>query len=188
MKRLAASVLVGWLAVGAGAAMASSGSLNEFPSKVLPVLVQVDSHGRLTEVSPSIALAPRFDRLLRQTLDEMITKPANDHGRPVASQFVINLALKTSPRADGAYDAQFAYVSTSPVPSGSWYWAHIDGHRLALVNRNARPQQRRHFERGWDYNRMPQQGPAERLPGSPNTPIENTSHGSARPVAGHPGI
>ena len=187
MKRLCAFLSSGLLMAGSGVAMASSGSLNEFPSRVLPVLVQVDSHGKVTDVSPSIALAPQFDRLLRQTLDEMINKPADDHGRPVASQFVINLALRTSPRADGAYDAQFAYVSTLPVPSGSWYWAHIDGHRLALVNRNARPEQRRPLDRIRDWNRTPQQYPSERLPAAANPPVQQASHGSARPAAGHPG-
>jgi hypothetical protein len=54
-------------------------------------------------------------------------------GHPVSSQFVINLAMQATPRTDGKYDARFVYVSTSPVPSGSWYWVHQDGVRLALA-------------------------------------------------------
>jgi len=148
MKRLCTLALVGSLIGGAGSAMAmSSQSINQFPTRVLPVLVQVDSQGKVTGVSPSDELPPRYARLLRQTLDEMITKPANDHGRPVASQFVMNLALQTSPREDGQYDARFVYVSVSPVPAGSWYWEHIDGHRLALRRQGDNPVRFRRFER-----------------------------------------
>lgn len=141
MKSFCAFLLLGSLAATQGAA-ATSMSLNQFPPKVLPVLVQVDSHGKVTQVSPSIELAPRYDRLLRQSLDQMITRPANDHGRPIASQFVINLGLQATARPDGKYDARFVYVSTSPVPPGSWYWVHVDGHRLALRSRGADTRQR----------------------------------------------
>lgn len=141
MKPFCAFLLLGTLVAGQSA-LATSMSLNQFTPKVLPVLVQVDSHGKVTQVSSSIELSPRYDRLLRQSLDEMITRPANDHGRPVASQFVINLGLQTTPRPDGNFDAKFVYVSTSPVPAGSWYWVHIDGHRLALRSRNADMRQR----------------------------------------------
>ncbi|HEY0198916.1 MAG TPA: hypothetical protein VGC19_10315 [Rhodanobacter sp.] len=135
MKRFQALVVVGMLSVGANA-IAASGSLNEFKPRYMPVLVQVDSKGKVTDVSPSTDLSPRFSRLLHQNLDEMITQPATDHGRPVSSQFVINLALQVSPRKEGDYLANFAYVSSSPVPNGSWYWVKINGHRLALANRN----------------------------------------------------
>jgi hypothetical protein len=147
MKRFCAFLLLGTLAAGQGALATSSMSINRFTTRVLPVLVQVDSHGKVTGVSPAVELAPRYDRLLRQTLDEMITRPANDHGRPVASQFVINLGLQASPRPDGQYDARFVYVSTSPVPAGSWYWEHIDGHRLALRSQGNRELRQRNFQR-----------------------------------------
>jgi len=136
MKRLPMMMFAGVLTVGAGAAMAESQSLNEFRPRVMPVLVHVDARGKVTEVSPSIELSPKVNRLLRQSLDEMISKPATEHGRPISSQFVINLALQASPRQEGDYLARFVYVSSSPVPNGSWYWVHIDGHRLALANRN----------------------------------------------------
>jgi hypothetical protein len=177
MKRFCAFLLLGTLAIGEGA-LATSMSLNQFTPKVLPVLVQVDSHGKVTQVSPSVELAPRYDRLLRQTLDQMITRPANDHGRPVASQFVINLGLQTSPRPDGNYDAKFVYVSTSPVPSGSWYWVHIDGHRLALRSRDAfAPRQRFH-----------QRPPRYYWPSSPayNPPVRNTSNPAPSPMPPRP--
>lgn len=137
MKTLQSAVIAGILVATTGVAMASSGSLSEFKPRFLPVLVQVDSHGKVTEASPANELPPHLRRLLRSNLDEMISKPATDkHGRPMASQVIINLVLKTTPNENGRYDAQFAYLSTAPVPSGSWYWVHIDGHRLALADRN----------------------------------------------------
>jgi hypothetical protein len=116
--------------------MAASWSLNDFTPRIMPVLVHVNAHGRVTDASPSIELTPTVQRLMLRNLDELITKPATRHGHAVSSQFVINLALKVEPRENGDYLARFAYVSSTPVPSGSWYWVKIDGHRLALASRN----------------------------------------------------
>jgi hypothetical protein len=67
----------------------------------------------------------------------LIVGPATDSkGKPVASQFVMNVVLKVLPRDQGKYDASFAYFSSTPVPYGSWYWVHINGHRLALASRD----------------------------------------------------
>ena len=162
MKKYASMLLLGLLAAGQSASADDSFSLNHFTPKVLPVLVQVDRHGKVTDVSPSVELAPRYDRLLRQTLDQMITGPAKDHGRPVASQFVMNLGLQAAPREDGRYDARFVYVSTSPVPAGSWYWVHIDGHRLALKSRSIQPRTLRYPQRAPDpawFRYAPAQNP-----------------------------
>jgi len=171
MKRLCAFVVLGTLAAGQGAA-ATSMSINQFTPRILPVLVQVNSHGKVTDVSPAVQLTPRYERLLRQTLDEMITKPANDHGRAVSSQFVMNLGLETSSRPDGNYDARFVYVSTSPVPPGSWYWVHIDGHRLALRSRTDMSPRQRFYQRPPGYY-WPSQ------PRIFNPPAQNASHGAA---------
>lgn len=142
MKRMHTIAMAGLLAAGASTATATSLSLNEFTPGIMPVLVQVNARGHVTDVSPSQNLTPKLSRLLRQNIDELISKPATDHGHAVNSQFVINLALQASPLEDGNYSAQFAYVSSSPVPNGSWYWVKVDGHRLALANRNGfnRPQ------------------------------------------------
>lgn len=136
MKRSQLCLALGLLVASASAFAADSWSLNAFKPHVLPVLVHVDARGKVTEVSSSTRLSPAFDRLLRSSLDDMIKKPAMDHDRPVASQFVINLALNVTPRDSGDYEASFAYVSAKPVPSGSWYWSHEDGYRLALINRD----------------------------------------------------
>ncbi|MBN8715021.1 MAG: hypothetical protein J0H50_13850 [Xanthomonadales bacterium] len=136
MKPLHGIALGAALAAAAGSTLAAgTGSLNEFPSKILPVLVYVNAQGKVTDASPAMRLPPALNRLLLANLSERITGPAIVHGKPVPSQFVMNLALVTTPRPGGDFDANFAYVSTSPVPPGSWYWVHIDGHRLALANR-----------------------------------------------------
>ncbi|MCX7514713.1 hypothetical protein [Frateuria sp. STR12] len=177
MKRLCAFLLLGTMAAGQGA-VAMSMSAHSFTPKVLPVLVQVNSHGKVTHVSSAVELTPRYDRLLRQTLDKMITRPANDHGHPVASQFVINLALQATPRSDGNYDASFAYVSTSPVPAGSWFWVHIDGHRLALRSQDSQGMPHR-------FNRYSPPSHYHARPMAPNrvaSPAQGASHNGPRPV------
>lgn len=133
MKRLHTMAFFGLLSVAGSVAMASSGALSPFKPGLLPVLVQVDAHGKITEISPAIELSPQIKRLLAQNLGEMITKPAFDHGKPISSQFVVNLALQTTPLEGGNYDAQFAYVSTAPVPAGSWHWVDVEGRRFALA-------------------------------------------------------
>lgn len=139
MKSVQLALILGVLVASSGAVAARSDSLSAFTPKVLPVLVQVDSHGKVTEVSPATELAPKLDRLLRANLDEMISAPAIDKkGRPISSQFIIHLALQTSPRPNGDYDVNFAFVSTSPVPGGSWYWVRTDGRQFALASRHSR--------------------------------------------------
>ena len=135
-----------FLAVAAMAVLGSTGaiaddtmSLNQFPHRVEPVLVQVNAQGRVTSASPAYQLTPKLNRLLRANLDGMIRKPAVDkHGKPIPSQFIMNMAVRTEPRTDGNYDAWIAYVSTKPVPPGSWYWVHLDGDRLALASQGMR--------------------------------------------------
>lgn len=136
---LALSVLLGTTS----AAMASSVSLNQFTPRVMPVLVQVNAQGKVTGISPSADLAPPLARLLRSNVQELISGPALVRGKPMPSQLILNMALRATPTEQGNYAAQFTYVSRSPVPNGSWYWVHIDGHRLALAEQGSR----RTFER-----------------------------------------
>lgn len=149
MKRFPVMALAAMFATGASAAMAASWSLNDFTPRFMPVLVQVNASGRVTDASPAIELTPAMRRLMLQNLDELITKPATAHGHPISSQLVINLALKVEPRESGDYLARFTYVSSSPVPSGSWYWVKIDGHRLALASRNDFNRQQRFQNEVW---------------------------------------
>lgn len=117
-------------------AMAASGAKKAPERRVMPVLVHVDSHGKVTDVSPAYHLRPAMGRVLESTLDKMITRPATDHGHPVSSQFVINLALDFIPQGNGRYGVKFSYVSSKPLPSGQWSWVHKDNHQLALQDRS----------------------------------------------------
>jgi hypothetical protein len=173
----------------ASAAMADSWSLSPFPPKVLPVLVNVNASGKVTEASPAMELPPAFDRLMRENLDEMITGPAHRHGRAVSSQFVLNLYLRAIPRKDGEYDVSFAYASTNPVPSGRWHWVSLDGRRLALAAdgssapRFFHPRSQYPSDRGAHFRNMPQ-----RLPAMSNAPAPASAPAPAPvtpPRSGH---
>lgn len=173
-------MLAASLALSSAPAFAADG-LSEFPPKVLPVLLKVDAQGRITDVSPAIRLAPAMERLLRANLDEMVGRPAVDRdGRPIPSQFVVNLALVTSPRPDGKFDAHFSYVSNVPVPAGSWYWVHTDGRQLALASQGSASQQQRLRHQGDSRFYVPGQfnAPAGRgtvAPSSPAMPVSPPS-------------
>lgn len=125
------------LAVGAAPAYAD-GSLSGFSQKTVPVLVKVNSHGKVTSISPALELRPDFERLIRQSVQEMITGPAKYRGRPISSQLVMFMIPETTARTDGQYDVRFTSVKNQPVPPGMWYWLNDNGHRLALVNRSDR--------------------------------------------------
>lgn len=132
MKRLLSLVVLGTFAAGCSATATDSPSLNHFKSRVMPVLVQVNAHGKVTRVSPSSTLTPSISRLLRKNIEEIVSGPAMEHQQPVSSQFVMNVVLNTTPQAGGGYYAQFAYVSAVPAPAGPQHWVNIDGHQLAL--------------------------------------------------------
>ena len=118
----------------AGGSVGTSGSLNDFPLKTLPVLVSVDAAGKVTDASPALQLPPAIQRLLLTNLNEMISGPAEWKGKAISSQCIINVALQASPRDDGKFDAGFAYLSSQPVPNGRWHWVNLDGRRLMLAN------------------------------------------------------
>ncbi|HET7163097.1 MAG TPA: hypothetical protein VFI32_10555, partial [Rhodanobacteraceae bacterium] len=136
MKPLRASVIACAIAASAGTAMASSGSLVEFKPKVMPVVVQVDARGQVTDVLPSEQLTPWLRRMLVEQLDAWIVKPATVKDHPVASRFIIEVAMQTKPRKDGKYDANFVYVKSLPMPvAGAVHWNVINGGlELALVS------------------------------------------------------
>lgn len=159
---------------GSTRAADDSMSINAFRPQVEPVLVQVNAQGNVTSASPAYALPPALDRLLRTNLAEMIRKPATDkHGKPIASQFVMNLAVQATPNDNGTYDTSFHYVSTQPVPTGSWFWSHEDGHRLVLVSQDHRYRALPHMRREFvpDYrSRVPYSAPQPAMPQPANAP------------------
>lgn len=137
MKRIDLVLLAGAMVMLSGAAVASSAALSASKPKVMAVLVEVNAHGHVTRVLPSIELSPRFQRLLRSDLGEWITRPAIVKGHAVASQMIVDVALRATPRKDGDYDTRFVYVSSLPSPYGGasahWVWSHNDN-QLALVS------------------------------------------------------
>ncbi|WP_146742239.1 hypothetical protein [Oleiagrimonas sp. MCCC 1A03011] len=102
--------------------------------RTLPVLVHVDKQGTVTDVTPAYKVRPSLVKVLRATLNKMITKPAQDHGKPISSDVVVTLALHVMEKKDGTHAANFQYVSMKPLPAGSWHWVHTPDHRLALGN------------------------------------------------------
>ncbi|MEV8518275.1 hypothetical protein ABZR86_00590 [Dyella marensis] len=133
MKRFRFLAVLG-ISLVASQATAASESLSDFPLKTLPVLINVDAAGKITDASPAMHLPPNLERLLRTNLDEMVSGPAHWKGKAISSQCIINVSLKASPRDDGNYDAGFAYLSSQPVPLGRWHWVNLDGRRLMLAS------------------------------------------------------
>lgn len=102
-----------------------------------PVLVRMDDRGKITDIKPAYRLTPDLARLLRANLNEMIHTPATDKdGKPVATQFVIKVALQSDPNGTGDYVVHFVYVSATPLPLGSWYWSRDSFGQLALASQN----------------------------------------------------
>ena len=101
MKRFHRRLIGGVLLAMGPLAMASSVSLTSFPPRVMPVLVHVNSLGKVTEVQPSAQLSPRLQRLLASSLRQWISKPAMVDGHPVDSQSIVNVALHATPRRGG---------------------------------------------------------------------------------------
>jgi hypothetical protein len=153
MNRLSAIFLLGALTAAGRAAATGPHSLNDFKFGLVPVYVQVNANGKVTRVLPSVELSPRYDRLLRANISELIAGPAKRNSKGVSSALVINMALKTTPRTDGTYDAQFAYVSAKPVPYGLSHWVRTDGHALALV-RDADTFRSQHWDSDRNQNRL----------------------------------
>lgn len=110
MKRLYIPTIIALLFV---ASVATAGdkptaSSTSPDQRVLPVLVHVNTKGKVTDVAPAIKLHSGLQSLLEKTLDKMITKPAHDaKGKPIVSQFIIKLAMHTTQRDDGQLNVSF---------------------------------------------------------------------------------
>lgn len=152
-------------------ASAGSMSLNRFRNHTLPVLVTVDSHGKVTRIQPAYEVPRTVKPLLKKTLDQLITGPSIEDGKGISSQAVIQLAVEAVPQSDGKFTVHFAYVDAMPVPYGMWFWNHIDGHRLALQSDNGSIRHYRH-RRIPQHFRWYRQAPAS----------QTASHSQPRPV------
>ena len=152
-------------------ASADSMSLNQFRNHTLPVLVTVDSHGKVTRIQPAYEVPRAIRPLLKATLKQLITGPSIHDGKGISSQAVIQLAVEAVPQDDGKFKVHFAYVNAMPVPYGSWFWNHIDGHRLALQ-----------ADTGSRYRRLNHYVPRHFRPYVHETSPQTTSHDQAQPV------
>lgn len=136
MKPLRASVIACAITAFAGTAMASSGSLVEFKPQVMPVVVQVNAEGQVTDILPSEQLTPLWKKMLIKQINAWIVRPATVKDHPVASRFIIEVGMQAKPRQDGDFDANFVYVKSLPMPAaGAVHWNVINGGlELALVS------------------------------------------------------
>lgn len=184
MKFFRASLLACAIAAFSGTALASSGSLVEFKPKVMPVVVQVNAQGQVTDILPSEQLRPQFRKMLINQLDAWIVKPAMVKGQPVDSRFIIEVALHTKARKDGKYDANFVYVKSLPMPfAGLVHWNIINGGlEVALVSDDA---DSGHYEH-YFFQNEPQDwyGEPVRLPRSATAAAVGQPHPAS--IAAHP--
>jgi hypothetical protein len=135
MKRFYRSAVASALVMMAGAVTAGAPeSLTAFTPQVIPVLVRVNSHGKVTKIASSSSLSPAYGRLLASNLDAWITGPATSKGKAIEAEMIVNVEIKVSQRADGKYDTYFSYVSSSPSPFPSSHWVTLDGNRLAIAD------------------------------------------------------
>lgn len=105
----------------------ASKSLSPLDPPFLPVLVRVNSSGKISKVSPATTLSPDLTRQMDNDLEKIVTEPSVENYGRSFGQFVVNLALDVTPRPDGRFDAKFRMVSVDPVPAGEWYWVKING-------------------------------------------------------------
>lgn len=107
--------------------------------RLLPVLVNVNTKGEVTDISPAYKVRPGFNHALRETLKKMVTKPAMVKGKPVRSQFVATFALIPTTSADGKSTVTLKYLKSQALPPDTWYWVHRKppNDQLALANQHA---------------------------------------------------
>lgn len=137
MKRSVLLISAVLFFLASGVVSASSKDEQSGKSRVVTVLVNVDAQGKVSDVSSPYKLRPAFIRVIQNTLDKMITEPAINHGKPIPCQFVANLRMNLVPAANGNYGVSFTYISSKPLPSGSWYWVRTRDRRIALWNQSA---------------------------------------------------
>lgn len=133
MERCLAGWCAGALALASFGCAATELTVARYEQGIVPVLVSVDSQGKVRRVQASQTLRPSLNKLLRKNLDEAIVAPALRNDKPVNSQIVMRMKLDVTPTEDGRYAARFLPVDTKQVPYGAWFWL-LDGDRYALVD------------------------------------------------------
>src|SRR5699024_1575164 len=89
---------------------------------VLPVLITVNKQGRVTNMLPAVRLNSAIRRVVKTTLDKMVTGPIFEHGKPASGQIVVQLLIKGTRQADDRYRVDLSYLASQPVPYGQWHW------------------------------------------------------------------
>jgi hypothetical protein len=118
----------------------------------MPVVVQVNAQGHVTDILPSQQMEPWARQMLVKQIDAWIAEPAMNRGKATASRFIMEVAMRVQPRKDGKYDANFVYVKSMPLAyGGALHWDVINGGlELALVSDGTGSRANhtlRHFER-----------------------------------------
>jgi hypothetical protein len=136
MKRPILLSLIVTLGFASGLAMASPQDGNRAVNRVIPVLLNINTKGKVTEVNPGYRLRPNFKQFLNGQLKKIAVKPAMEKGKPVSRQYLLMLALKAAPREGDNYSVNLKLLSSKalPIGLGPWHWVHGDGHHLALAS------------------------------------------------------
>ncbi|TAA43326.1 hypothetical protein [Pseudoxanthomonas winnipegensis] len=133
MSLLKYTLAAGLLMAAAAPALATELAIATYEEGVIPVLITVNKEGKVTSMVPSQRLKPSVNRLLRETIDQLVIDPAQRNGEASSSQAVIRMKLESVARDDGQYDARFVPIEIKSVPTSAWGWK-INGQSYALVN------------------------------------------------------
>lgn len=135
MKRFHTLLAAGIVAALAGVPALSFAQLWNQKPAVMPVVVQVNAQGKVTDINPALQLRPWMRQMLIKQIDAWIVNPLTVKGHPVDSRFIIEVAMRTNPAADGKYDVSFVYVKSLPLAyGGPQHWNVINGGlQFALV-------------------------------------------------------
>lgn len=134
MKRPILLSLIVLLGFASGWATASPKNGTQTMKRVIPVLLNINAKGQVTEVKPAYKVHPKFKQFLKDQLKKVVVDPAKENGRSVSIQYMLILALHAAQRGDGNYDVKLKLVSSKALPHGPWHWVHGTGHQLALAS------------------------------------------------------
>ncbi len=141
MHRMTARLFSAALLVGlAGNASATEFAVAKYEEGIIPVLVNVNKAGEVTSVTPAQKMKPSWNRMMRDTIKQIVTAPATDEqGHAIASQIVMRMKLESTPDSDkGQYSLHFVPVEVVSVPAGVWSWR-VSGTTYALSNDRSMP-------------------------------------------------
>lgn len=137
MKNAIALILTTLLLLVAVWMPAAHADTNTGDARTLPVIVNVDKKGSVSEIIPAYRISPGFRNMVRDTLSKMITSPAMRDGKPVSSQLVITLGVVQKQLAGGKSSVSLKFLASKPLPAGNWHWLLRANKPPALANANA---------------------------------------------------